>query len=289
VAGYYEDKVVIVTGAASGIGAALTRALTQQGTALVVLADVNASGARMIADEIAAGRAGRVEAAPLDVRDAAAFAALVARVVSEQGRVDLLFNNAGIGIGGDVEDLTQEHWDRVIDVNIRGVVNGVRAVYPHMLERGDGHIVNTASMAGLGPAPLLTPYAMTKHAVVGLSTSLRIEAADRGVRVSALCPGGIDTPLLDSSGPADLAQGSFDVRRFLRRVLGKEQPAGDFAREALRGVAKNRGIVIAPARTRAAARVLRHAPRLGTLPMRRAMRAERATPDAQRPDAGGRD
>ena len=191
-----------------------------------------------------------------------AFTAVVDDVVERHGRVDLLFNNAGVGVGGDVEDLTPEHWNRVIDVNIRGVVNGVRAVYPHMLERGAGHIVNTASLAGLGPAPLLTPYGMTKHAVVGLSTSLRLEAADRGVRVTALCPSGIDTPLLDSTGPADLPQAPHDVRRYLRRQLGREYPADEFAVKALRGVTRNKVLVIEPARARFAARLTRFAPGL---------------------------
>jgi NAD(P)-dependent dehydrogenase (short-subunit alcohol dehydrogenase family) len=281
-ASYFDGKVAIVTGAASGIGAALSRALTQEGAAVVVLADIDEPGAVAVADELTAGRAGRVEAAALDVRDAERFFAVVADVVARHGRVDLLFNNAGIGIGGDIEDLTGEHWDRIIDVNIRGVVHGVRAVYPRMLERGDGHIVNTASLAGLSPTPLLTPYSMTKHAVVGLSTSLRLEARDRGVRVTALCPSGIDTPLLDSVGPADLpplAEG-YDVRRYLRRVLGREHPVDEFVQRALRGVAKNKGLVIEPARARAAWRASRFAPRLVTGGTLRAMRQERAAQEA---------
>jgi NAD(P)-dependent dehydrogenase (short-subunit alcohol dehydrogenase family) len=277
VASYYEGKVAIVTGAASGIGAALARALTQQGTALVVLADIDDAGARALADELTLGRAGRVEAAALDVRDADRFNDLVHDVVARHGRVDLLFNNAGIGVGGDVEDLTAEHWDRIIDVNIRGVVHGVRAVYPDMLERGTGHIVNTASLAGLGPMPLLTPYAMTKHAVVGLSTSLRLEARDRGVRVTALCPSAIDTPLLDTSGPADLPPAAGHVRRYLRRQLGREHPVDSFASKALRGVARDKALVIEPARARVAWRALRILPGLVAAGTVRAMRQERAS------------
>ena len=91
----------------------------------------------------------------------------------------------------------RQHWDRIIDINIRGVIHGVHAVYPGMVARGSGHIINTASVAGLAPAPLLVPYATTKHAVVGLSISLRAEAAAYGVKVSVLCPSAIETPILD--------------------------------------------------------------------------------------------
>jgi NAD(P)-dependent dehydrogenase (short-subunit alcohol dehydrogenase family) len=274
---YYEGKVVIVTGAASGIGAALSRALAQHGAAVVVLADIDEAGVAAVAEEITLGRAGRTEAAALDVRDAAAFTTLVERVIGDHGRVDLLFNNAGIAVGGDIEDLGAEHWDRVIDVNIRGVVHGIRAVYPHMLGRGTGHIVNTASLSGLGPTPLLTPYGMTKHAVVGLSTSLRIEAADRGVRVTALCPGAIDTPMLDSQGPADLPppRVPFDARRYLRRVVGREHPVDAFAAKALEGIARNKAVVVQPASARALSTVLRWAPRTSARVLRRVARKER--------------
>jgi NAD(P)-dependent dehydrogenase (short-subunit alcohol dehydrogenase family) len=271
----FAGKVVIVTGAASGIGKALSFALAQSG-ATVVLADVDGDGAASAAGEITAGRAGRAESASLDVRDGDAFAALAADVIDRHGHVDYLFNNAGIAVGGPAETLTAEHWDRLIDVNVRGVVNGVRAVYPAMLERGEGHIVNTASLAGLGPAPLLTPYALTKHAVVGLTTSLRIEAADRGVRVSALCPGGVDTPLLDSKGPPDLPQGDFDARAHLRAHIGREYPVDKLAHDALRGVRRNKTLIVVPFRARAAWRLARFTPGFVESQTRRTVRKQRA-------------
>lgn len=140
----------------------------------------------------------------VDVRDAPAVRAMVEDAHREHGRLDLMFNNAGAGIGGQVDGLSLEHWNRALDVNVRGVIHGVHAAYPLMLAQGFGHIVNTALATGLLPVPLLAPYSMSKHAVVGLSPSLRAEAADRGVKVSVVCPGVIETPILDKGNPHDL-------------------------------------------------------------------------------------
>ncbi len=172
---HFQGKVAIVTGAASGIGEALSGALARRG-ATVVLADIDEAGAKGSADALAVGPPGRVSAVALDVTDAEAVASLVERTAQDHGHLDFLFNNAGIGIAGPVSELTLAHWNRAIDVNLRGVVHGVVAAYPVMIRQGHGHIVNTASLAGLLPSPMLTPYGMTKHGVVGLSESLRMEA-----------------------------------------------------------------------------------------------------------------
>ncbi len=181
-----KGGVAVVTGGGSGIGRALAMELAKRG-AFVHVTDFNGSSAEATAKAIGASAAH----AAVDVRDAGA----VQRFCDSVGRVDYMFNNAGIGVGGEIQDLSLAHWDRILDVNVRGVIHGVHAVYPGMIARGSGHIVNTASLAGLVPTPLATPYGMTKHAVVGLSVSLRMEAAAYGVRVSALCPGTVETPL----------------------------------------------------------------------------------------------
>ena len=139
---------------------------------------------------------GAATAAVVDVRDASGFQKLVDDTAAEHGRLDYLFNNAGIGIAGEERDVSLEDWNTVLDVDLHGVVHGVRAAYALMVKQGHGHIVNTASLAGLLPSPGLVPYAMTKHGVVGLSLSLRAEAAEHGVRVTAVCPGVVDTPIL---------------------------------------------------------------------------------------------
>src|SRR5690242_6558877 len=200
----FNDKTAIVTGAGSGIGAALCRALAAAG-ADVVCTDIDGEAAKNTASAIGA------RSARLDVTDAAAVQAAVDEVVDRAGRLDLMFNNAGITWGGDTELLTLEQWNAIIDVNTRGVVHGVAAAYPLMVRQGHGHIVNTASMAGLAAAGQITSYVMSKHAVVGLSLALRSEAAGRGVGVLAVCPTAVETPILDKG-----AVGGFVGRDFYR-------------------------------------------------------------------------
>ena len=246
--------IAFVTGAGSGIGRALCRCLAGRG-ATVVATDVDGDAAietvGMLRDSPSAdAEVGAHRALALDVRDAAAVHRAIRDTADEHGRLDLLFNNAGIGNGGETELLGLGDWNRIIDVNIRGVVHGVTAAYPIMIEQGDGHIVNTASLAGLAALPLLTPYSMTKHAVVGMSQSLRAEAKVHGVRVTALCPGAIETPLLDVSTTGEAGGAGPNPRRYLTSLLGRPQPADEFAIEALGGVVRNRAIVVAPRNAR---------------------------------------
>lgn len=126
------------------------------------MADIDGDGAERVAGGLARQGPGAATSAALDVRDAAAVAALVRSTYDSHGRLDVMVNNAGIAIGGEACELLLAHWDRAIDVNLRGVVHGVQAVYPLMVRQRSGHIVNTASLAGLLPAPGATAYAMTK-------------------------------------------------------------------------------------------------------------------------------
>ena len=240
-----KSKVGVITGGASGIGRALGEELARRG-AVVVLADRQAD----VAEEVAAGvraTGGQAAAAELDVTDFAAFQRVVRETVAVHGRLDYLFNNAGIGIAGEVRHYQMEDWNAVLDVNLGGVVHGVQAAYPAMLEQGFGHIINTASMAGLTPAPGIVSYCATKHAVVGLSTALRVEAARYGVRVSALCPGVIRTPILEGG----------KYGKHLRPVdMNKQRARWDklrpmtpekFAPKVLKAVARNKPIIVVPA------------------------------------------
>ena len=169
------------------------------------------------AERTASALGERARSARLDVTDAAAVQSTVDDVVAHTGRLDLMFNNAGIVWGGDTELLTLEQWNAIIDVNVRGVVHGVAAAYPLMVKQGHGHIVNTASMAGLTAAGQITSYVMTKHAVVGLSLALRSEAAAHGVGVLAVCPAAVETPILDKG-----AIGGFVGTRLLPARPGRQ-------------------------------------------------------------------
>lgn len=248
----YDDGVAVVTGAASGIGRALTEELVARG-AHVVAADLELEAVTKLAQALA----GKVTPAHLDVTDRDAVTALVQRTAAEHGRLDYMFNNAGIGAAGSVYDHTWEAWNRVIDVNLNGVLHGVRAAYPIMRAQGFGHIVNTASMAGLVATAMAASYATTKHAVVGLSKALRAEAADEGIRVSVFCPGVIRTAiieggkhgiLLESELTAGVSDGEF--RRLMRREFERVGPMDPnaFAKKALDQVAANREIIVLPAR-----------------------------------------
>jgi NAD(P)-dependent dehydrogenase (short-subunit alcohol dehydrogenase family) len=252
----FTGKHAIVTGAGSGIGAALCRALVTAG-ADVVATDVDGAAAARTAESLHGP--GTASSATLDVTDAAAVAAAVDAVVARTGRLDLMFNNAGIAWGGDTELLTLAQWNAIIDVNIRGVVHGVAAAYPVMLRQGRGHIVNTASMGGLTAAGQITSYVMTKHAVVGLSLALRSEAVSRGVGVLAICPGAVETPILDKG-----AIGGFVGRDYYLRGQGTKTAYSPdrLARDTLKAIERNKALLVAPKSSHASWLFARLAPGL---------------------------
>jgi NAD(P)-dependent dehydrogenase (short-subunit alcohol dehydrogenase family) len=241
----YSGAVAIVTGGASGIGRALAEALAQRG-AEVVLADRQTDLAEQVAAKIR-GSGGSAAVADLDVTDFAAVDRLVQQIRERRGRLDYFFNNAGIGIGGEVREYSIDDWNRVFAVNLHGVANGIQAAYPVMLRQGFGHIINTASMAGLMPSPWTVSYAATKHAVVGLTTSLRIEAAPAGVRVSVLCPGVIRTPILQGGKFGKMLPSLEPAIREQRWERFRPMDPGLFARKALRAIARNEAIIVIPA------------------------------------------
>ncbi|MDQ1686464.1 MAG: hypothetical protein QOC82_3201 [Frankiaceae bacterium] len=251
-------RVVIVTGGGSGIGEALCRALAARGDHVVV-ADIDGAAAERVAGDIGA----TATAAKVDVRDASAVQGVVDDTVAAHGRLDLMVNNAGIGVGGDVLELTLAHWDRIIDINLRGVIHGIHAAYPVMARQQRGHIVNIGSVAGLTPPPFLAPYVATKHAVVGLSLALRGEAKSHNVGVTVVCPGWTDTPILDSTGPEDLPRPSSAPDGGVREAaekMGKLYSPAALAQDILRGVERNKAMVVTPRQARVLWRVMRIAP-----------------------------
>jgi NAD(P)-dependent dehydrogenase (short-subunit alcohol dehydrogenase family) len=240
----YAGATALVTGGASGIGAALARELARRG-ASVVLADRDADDARAEAARITAA-GGRAEAASLDVRDAAAMEALVADVFRRHGRLDQLFNNAGIAVAGEARDLGLEDWREAVEVNLMGVVHGIQAAWPRLIEQGFGHVVNTASMAAFLPAAMAAPYGAAKSAVLGVSRALRLEGAPHGIRVSVMCPGVVRTPILDGGRHGRLR--NFLPTETLMALNERLRPmdVDRFARRALADVARNRGLIVHP-------------------------------------------
>ena len=240
---YYKNKVAVITGAASGIGKAVSLSLGKSGASVLVV-DIDEPGARKVAKEITA-HGGYAYPERLDVTDEKAFSALLNRCIDTYGRLDYIFNNAGIGIAGEVRDMPKKDWKDTIEINQMGVLHGTLTAYDIMLKQGFGHIINTASVAGLVPTPLLTAYSMTKHAVVGLSLSLREEAAALGVKVSVVCPGLVKTNIVRSESLRAISiNNPFDFIEAKTRI--KPISSTEAATHILRGVRRNQAQIVFP-------------------------------------------
>ena len=213
----FEGQVALVTGASSGMGLATARAFAEAGAA-VVLADIDAQAVQQASGRL--NEAGhRTIAVTCDVTDEAQAAAMVARAVSAFGRLDMAYNNAGIlGPMGDVTDETAEAFDGVNAVNLRGVWTCMKHELLQMRKQGSGAIVNCSSLGGLVGLPGRAAYHASKHGVIGLTKSAALDYATKGIRVNAVCPGCIDTPMGDVIDPAAMAE-------FL-----KDQPIGRMGR-----------------------------------------------------------
>lgn len=192
--GELAGKVVLVTGGASGLGAELVAVMAEAG-AHVVVADMNAEAASALADKM--GRQGyKAQAATLDVRDADAATALVQRIAADHGRLDVLINNAGTDKTEAVEDLTQEDFDRVVEVNLRAPFALSKAAFPLMREAGAGYIVNIVSTAAKRAWSNASAYHASKWGLLGLSHALHVEGRPLGIKVTALLAGGMRTPFI---------------------------------------------------------------------------------------------
>ncbi|WP_086824641.1 SDR family oxidoreductase [Allokutzneria sp. NRRL B-24872] len=222
-----SGQVAVITGAAQGIGAAFAAELTARGLSVVLLDLVRES-----VERTAAELGERAVAVAGDVSEPEVLADLAKQTLDRFGRVDLVINNAGIrGSGEPVWEMPAEQWDRVLGVNLLGVVNGIRAFVPHLIEAGRGHVVNVASLAGLSGAPRQSAYAASKHAVVAVSEILagELDQVGAAVGVTVACPGFVDTPLVADLLAAPKAEPGSQAYESLARGL----PAGRSVEEFL--------------------------------------------------------
>jgi len=256
----FGNKVAIVTGGGMGLGQALCEELARLG-ALVVVADINDDAAAQVACRIA-DSGGKARAVQVDVSKQADVARLIGATVSEFGRLDYIFNNAAIFIGGDARDLSIEQWDRVLGVNLLGVIYGTIDAYRVMVKQGYGHIVNVSSATGLIPQPGNSPYCTCKHGIVGLSLSMRFEGADLGVKVSVICPGDMKTSVYENLVVMNVPHD--EVVRVSRRshFPVRQLSAEDAARAILRGVSRNQALIVFPLEVRWIWRIYRALPSL---------------------------
>ncbi|MGV8078070.1 MAG: SDR family NAD(P)-dependent oxidoreductase [Methanosarcina sp.] len=233
---YFKDKSCLVTGANSGIGYAISEALLEKG-ATVFMAGRNKESLKSAAKNLDA-YAGQIRILLVDVTKQLEVAKAVQDTVTQQGRIDFLFNNAGIGGTMPTIAATLEHWRAIIDVNLWSVIYGIDAALPIMRRQGWGHIVNTASIAGLIPFPFQALYCATKYAVVGMSESMRYEFADEGIHFSVTCPSAVVSSIWKKPilGPTHA------------EIKAPEDaiPAEEAAQIILEGVADKKGIILVP-------------------------------------------
>jgi len=249
-----KGKVALVTGAASGIGLAIANELAANGC-VVALADHNVEGLQSAIQKIQSA-GGRASAHELDVTRTDESEKLIQEIVQVSGRLDYFFNNAGIGISGEVRDLARGDWEKVLAVNFSGMIHMGNEAFKIMAKQGFGHIVNTASASGLIPFPAAAPYSTSKFGIVGYSQNLRIEGSDLGVKVTVLCPGFIESNIYNSPSVNVKREEAFSL------IKVKKIPADVAARKILRGVEKNRAIVIFPFYVHLLYWIHRHIPRL---------------------------
>jgi len=238
----FASKVAIVTGGASGIGRALCEELARR-QAIVIVADLDGAEASRLARALV-DAGGSASAVAVDVASVESVEELVRGALVAHGRIDLMFNNAGIGWNGDFQEMALAHADRIVSINLRGVLYGASAVYPHMVKQRAGHIINTSSFfSGLIPVPGMSVYSATKHAIVGFSLALREEARMFGVNVSVVCPSFIRSNI--DANSARILRGAAEPP-----AAPKGQHTLDatkLARAVLKGVSRKKAVIIMPA------------------------------------------
>jgi NAD(P)-dependent dehydrogenase (short-subunit alcohol dehydrogenase family) len=223
---YYENKVAVVTGGASGIGLALCEVLLSFGAKAVILADLNAEKLKTESASLETAYPGKVLGIQTDVTRQESVAAMIRQAAEfGGGQIHLLFNNAGLGLSKAFDETTDVDWKFAFDVNFYGALHGIRAVLPIMRAQGGGHIANTASGIAFSPMAYQSMYSATKAALVGLTCSLRYELWDENIRLSTVIPGTVATPIWDKVGgaPPSALTPAESARGILKGVAANER------------------------------------------------------------------
>ena len=235
----FKDKSVLITGAASGIGCALAKGLCEAG-AVVYAGDINQEGLDTLVER--ASGAHKVVAVRLDVTREEDFAQAIAQIVSERGALDVMVNNAGIVIGGDFNDTSMEQLRKITDINFWGVVYGTKLAYAQMRKQNSGQILNVSSSAGVMPVPNSTMYSALKHAVIGLSHSLREEAALHGIQVNAILPGLVQSDIWAKA----INIKDYDYKKNMENTGLKPISADEAAQAIMKGMSANKRSIVFP-------------------------------------------
>ncbi len=239
-----DGKVVVITGAASGIGRALAVDVARRG-ALLAISDIDEAGLAETVDLVKASGAREVRSDRLDVADRAALAAYAGAVAEQFGRVNVVVNNAGVALAGDVEDLAYDDMDWIIGINFWGVVNGTKEFLPHLIASGDGHVVNLSSLFGLLSIPGQSMYNASKFAVRGFTEALREEMLIAGhpVGVTSVHPGGIKTAIARNARVSD-REDHDESARYFDEKLAKMEPERAAEIIVTKGILGNRARVL---------------------------------------------
>lgn len=240
----FKDKVIIVAGGASGIGEHLVRQLSSFGKTVIIL-DRNKKAGIQLAKDLKSEGAENVIFETLELKDSKATKKLLNYLDSTHGPIDYFFNTAGTFMAGEMRDTPVENWHAVMESNIKPIINGTAFSYEIMQKNGHGHIINIASAAGLFPVPIMSIYGATKHAIVGLTLGLRIEAKMLNIKVSVVCPTIVNTPLYDTAIYNNFKK-SKALQFFKNDKIQKPELA---ASRIIRSTARNKAIIHTAAST----------------------------------------
>jgi len=251
----FQQKTVLVTGGAAGIGRAVCEAFAAQG-AYVYAADINEDGVKAVA----AKSAGAITPLRMDVSQQGDFQQAIVQIVADHGQLDILVNNAGIAVAGAFSDTSMDEIEKIMNINLWSVLYGSKLAYTQMLKQGHGHLVNVSSSGGMMPVPNQTMYSAIKHAVLGFSHSLREEAALKGIKVSTVIPGMVQSDLWDNAVNIK----DYNMKKNMQSTGLKPISAQDAAKAILAGISANDRSIVFPAITKIIVRLYQLMPNLLT-------------------------